>query len=291
MVVITLEKCPAALRGDLTKWLQEISLGVYAGHVSARVRDKLWERVCEEAKSGRATMVYSARNEQHLDFKVHNTTWEPVDFDGLKLIMRPSAARTRRLSKKRTGWSDVAHHTKRNKSGSICYASEPSEYVVIDVETTGLDPRKDQIIEMAALKVMGGREIARFQQLVSIEGRLRGAVSDLTGLTDDVLACEGKCLDEALDAFLSFVGNSLVVAHNAEFDCEFIQAACEACDFDDFDNESIDTLVLAKKKIPSASSYSLEALARLLHLDNEGFHRAQPDCITGWQLFLKLIEI
>ena len=64
MVVITLEKCPLALRGDLTKWLQEISLGVYVGQVSARVRDKLWQRVCEESKNGRATMVYSARNEQ-----------------------------------------------------------------------------------------------------------------------------------------------------------------------------------------------------------------------------------
>lgn len=291
MVVITLEKCPSALRGDLTKWMQEISLGVYVGYVSARVRDKLWERVCEKAKNGRATMVYSARNEQHLDFKVHNTTWEPVDFDGLKLIMRPSAARTRRLSKKRTGWSDVSQRAKRRKRSSGCYISEPSEYVVIDVETTGLNPRKDEIIELAALKVVNGREIARFQQLVTIERRLQEEISSLTGLTNDILACEGRNLDEALDAFLSFVGTSLVIAHNAEFDCGFIQAACETCNFDDFDNESIDTLALAKKKIPSASSYGLEALACLLHLDNERFHRAQSDCITGWQLFLKLIEM
>lgn len=84
MVVVVLEKCPLSLRGDLSKWLQEISPGVYAGHVSARVRDKLWERVCEEAKSGRATMVFSARNEQHMDFRVHNTLWEPIDFDGFE---------------------------------------------------------------------------------------------------------------------------------------------------------------------------------------------------------------
>lgn len=97
MVVITLEKCPLALRGDLTKWLQEISLGVYVGQVSARVRDRLWQRVCEESKSGRATMVYSARNEQHLNFRVHNTSWEPIEYDGLKLMMRPSPARTKLL--------------------------------------------------------------------------------------------------------------------------------------------------------------------------------------------------
>lgn len=291
MVVITLEKCPLALRGDLTKWLQEISLGVYVGQVSARVRDKLWERVCEESKSGRATMVYSARNEQHLSFKVHNTTWEPVDFDGLKLIMRPSVARTRKLSKRRTGWSDASQRAARQKRGAGRCIAEPAEYTVIDIETTGLDPSKDEIIELAALKVVDGCETEKFQQFVAIEGELRPSISDLTGLTNDVLACEGKHLDEALDAFLSFVGASLVVAHNAEFDCAFIQAACETCDFDDFDNESVDTLALAREKIPNAASHSLKALAELLHLDNEKSHRAQPDCVTDRQLFLKLIEM
>lgn len=291
MVVITLEKCPLALRGDLTKWLQEISLGVYVGHVSARVRDKLWERVCEESKNGRATMVYPVRNEQRLNFKVHNTTWEPIDFDGLKLIMRPSAARTRKLCKKRTGWSDASQRAMGRKKGTGRCITEPAEYVVIDIETTGLDPSKDEIIELAALKVIEGCEIERFQQLVAIKGEPLPSISDLTGLTSDILAREGKCLDEALGAFLSFVGTSLVVAHNAEFDCAFIQAACETCDFDSFENESVDTLALAKKKMPNATSYRLEALAKLLHLDNEKPHRAQSDCAIDRQLFLKLIEM
>ena len=86
MIVLTLMDCPPALRGDLTKWLQEVNTGVYVGQVSARVRDGIWERVCENAKSGRATMVFSANNEQRMDFRVHNTSWEPIDFDGLKLI-------------------------------------------------------------------------------------------------------------------------------------------------------------------------------------------------------------
>lgn len=291
MVVITLEKCPLALRGDLTKWLQEISLGVYVGHVSARVRDKLWERVCEESKNGRATMVYSARNEQHLNFKVHNTTWEPMDFDGLKLIMRPSAARTRKLNKRHTGWNDASQRAARQKKGTGRCIAEPADYTVIDIETTGLDPSKDEIIELAALKVVDRCETERFQQVVAIKGELRSSISDLTGLTSDILTCEGKRLDEALGAFLSFVGTSLVVAHNVEFDCAFIQAACETCDFDDFDNESVDTLALAKKKLPNATSYRLEALAKLLHLDNEKPHRAQPDCVIARQLFLKLIEM
>ena len=90
MIVVTLSDCPARLRGDLTKWLIEINTGVYVGQVSARVRDELWDRICEHVKDGRATMVFSARNEQGLQFRVHNTTWEPVDFDGITLMRRPA---------------------------------------------------------------------------------------------------------------------------------------------------------------------------------------------------------
>ena len=87
MIVITLTDCPLGLRGDLTKWLQEINTGVYVGQVSARVREQLWTRIIENAKNGRATMVFNAQNEQRLDFCVHNTIWEPIDFDGLKLML------------------------------------------------------------------------------------------------------------------------------------------------------------------------------------------------------------
>ena len=82
MIVIILNNCPPALRGDLTKWLQEVNTGVYVGQVSARVRDELWARVQGNVKSGRATMVFNTNNEQGMDFRVHNTSWEPIDFDG-----------------------------------------------------------------------------------------------------------------------------------------------------------------------------------------------------------------
>ena len=86
MIVVSLTNCPPKLRGDLTKWLIEINAGVYVGRVSARVRDELWQRICENVKEGRATMVFSANNEQGMDFYVHNTTWKPVEFDGITLM-------------------------------------------------------------------------------------------------------------------------------------------------------------------------------------------------------------
>lgn len=291
MVVITLEKCPLALRGDLTKWLQEISLGVYVGQVSARVRDKLWQRVCKESKSGRATMVYSARNEQHLNFRVRNTSWEPIDFDGLKLMMRPSPSRTKNLGRKRVGWSRASQYSKARRVHGKGGFLEPEEYVVFDIETTGLDVDRDQIIEIGAIRVRGGEERESFYTLVAAEKTLPKKCTELTGITDNLLASNGVPLKKAVQAFLEFVSDNPIVAHNASFDCGFIQVACEECDLVDFDNETIDTIDLAKMKLPQATNYRLGALASILNLDNKHSHRAESDCKITLQLFRKLIEM
>ena len=92
MIVIMLSDCPPKVRGDLSKWLCEINTGVFVGNVSSRVREEVWQRICENIKSGQATMVFSAPGEQKMDFRVHNTTWEPVDLDGIKLMRRPLPA-------------------------------------------------------------------------------------------------------------------------------------------------------------------------------------------------------
>lgn len=84
----------------MSKWLCEINTGVYVGNLSARVRDGLWMRVCENLNNGKAVMVYSSNNEQRLEFRVHNCEWVPVDFDGLTLMKRPLA---KPLGMERTG--------------------------------------------------------------------------------------------------------------------------------------------------------------------------------------------
>jgi CRISPR-associated protein Cas2 len=90
VTVIVVAACPVGLRGHLTRWLLEISAGVFVGRVSARVRDLLWERTVDMVSSGRAIMVFSANNEQGLDFKVHKHEWTPVDIDGVMLMLRPN---------------------------------------------------------------------------------------------------------------------------------------------------------------------------------------------------------
>lgn len=107
MTVIVLAACPVGLRGHLTRWLLEISPGVFVGRVSSRVRDHLWVRVMEMAGTGRAIMVYAADNEQRLRFAVHAHTWIPVEHEGIHLILRPvsESGETLLVAAAKEGWS------------------------------------------------------------------------------------------------------------------------------------------------------------------------------------------
>ncbi|MGQ0841636.1 type I-E CRISPR-associated endoribonuclease Cas2e [Actinokineospora sp.] len=113
MTVIVVAACPIGLRGHLTRWLLEISPGVFVGKVSARVRILMWERVIEMVKNGRAIMVYGADNEQGLAFEVHAHEWLPIDFEGINLMLRPD--KTERDPTRKTGWSNAG---KRRRFGS-----------------------------------------------------------------------------------------------------------------------------------------------------------------------------
>lgn len=110
MTVIVVAACPVGLRGHLTRWLLEISAGVFVGRISTRVRDLLWQRTIEMVKTGRAIMVFAANTEQGLDFKVHNHEWVPIDIEGVTLMLRPSDGedRTDASSERTHGWSSAS---------------------------------------------------------------------------------------------------------------------------------------------------------------------------------------
>ena len=91
MVVMILEKVSPSLRGELTRWLLELKTGVFVGHVSALVRDKLWEMVCLKLKAGAGLMVFNAAREQGYEIRTHGPTSRvPEDFDGLILMKIPT---------------------------------------------------------------------------------------------------------------------------------------------------------------------------------------------------------
>lgn len=291
MVVLTLTNCPPALRGDLSKWLQEINTGVYVGQVSARVRDALWERVIAHTGTGRATMVFNTNNEQHMDFLVHNTSWEPIDFDGLKLILRPSPARLSATSKPRTGFSKASKALMARMSSIRRASVKVEDTVAVDVETTGLDADMCEIIEIGAVKTQQGRISGQFNMLIKPHEPLPAGIIALTGITEAMLSKDGQSLYEAMAGFLSFVGEMPVVSHNARFDFAFLRSACTQCGFAPFSNPCIDTLALARRLVTEVDNYKLQTLLAHFDIKMTEAHRSIVDCMAVLALYNKLIEI
>jgi CRISPR-associated protein Cas2 len=90
MTVLILERVPASLRGDLTRWLLEPRTGVFVGNLNARVRDKLWEKACDGAKGGACMLIHTTNNEQGYTFRTFNDTSRLVyDWEGLQLVTKP----------------------------------------------------------------------------------------------------------------------------------------------------------------------------------------------------------
>jgi CRISPR-associated protein Cas2 len=291
MIVLTLTDCPLSLKGDLTKWLIEINTGVYVGNVSARVRDHLWERIRQNAKNGRATLIYPAKNEQRMSFRVHNAVCEPIDFDGVTLMLRPSPERLQKGSAIKRGFSKAAQFKNVGRGVRSGPNDLPRNYVVIDIETTGLDYKKHDIIEIGALKVVEGKAQGAFQTLVKTDGNIQENVVSLTGISAKMLKDFGKEIKAAMLLTLEFIGTNPVVLHNAAFDHAFLRSACEDCGLEMYPGRTIDTLALAKKHVRGLKNYRLETLVRYLKISHEKFHRSAGDCQATMKLYEKLIEI
>lgn len=114
MTIIVLTQCPIGLRGFLTRWLLEISPGVFIGGPSARVRAALWDEVKQYAGIGRGLLAYTTNNEQGFAFETHDHKWQPIDREGVTLIHRPSAPVAPK-SPTTAGWSNAS---KRRRFGN-----------------------------------------------------------------------------------------------------------------------------------------------------------------------------
>ena len=108
MTVIVLTNCPPGLRGFLTRWLLEISAGVFIGNPSARIRDALWNEVQQYAGQGRALLAHTTNNEQGFTFRTHDHSWHPIDHEGLTLIRRPNPNTSSANKAPKPGWSNAA---------------------------------------------------------------------------------------------------------------------------------------------------------------------------------------
>ncbi|MDE5737164.1 MAG: type I-E CRISPR-associated endoribonuclease Cas2e [Oscillospiraceae bacterium] len=286
MVVIILTNCSKKLRGDLSKWLIEINTGVFVGNLNARVRDAVWNRVCEYIQNGSASMAFSTNNEQKLDFRIHNSDWEPVDFDGIQLVRRNLNVSNQ---KNQMSHAEVSH-INRCKQRKATSTLDIENYVVIDIETTGLH-ESDRIIEIGAIRVLNSKVDASFSALIQCDVAIPSETQKLTGITSEELLKNGIPIKDALEKFLAFCENYELVGHNLRFDIQFLQRECVQNGLLLGRNKQIDTMKLSKRKIDSDSGYGLSALANALGIVYEKRHRALEDCKLTYQIFEKLKEM
>jgi DNA polymerase III epsilon subunit family exonuclease len=159
--------------------------------------------------------------------------------------------------------------------------------VVVDVETTGLDPKADQIIEIGAIKMLGFNPIDQFDSLIASSIELTDDIVRLTGITPQMLKGQPP-VAEVLRNFLKFIEGSILVAHNAEFDMSMIKAACSQIGID-LEWPIICTLKLARELLPELENKKLDTLARHYDLKFDERHRAIGDIKVTCGVFRQML--
>ena len=162
-------------------------------------------------------------------------------------------------------------------------------YVVFDLETTGFSLIKDKIIEIGAVKVENGVITDKFSTFVNPKVPIPFKITNLTGITDDMVM-EAPDIETILPQFLEFVGDAVLVAHNASFDVSFIEQNCRYQDITP-DFTSVDTVAMARILLPTLSKFKLNVVANALHISLENHHRAVDDAGATAEIFVKFVEM
>jgi len=175
-------------------------------------------------------------------------------------------------------------------SNSVAPVNKNVGYVVFDLETTGLSPYKDEIIEIGAVKVdKNGQIVATFSTLVKPTKPVSEFVQNLTGISNEMLA-DAPSIYTALPEFAFFAGDAVLVGHNVTFDIAFVQQKAKIYSDIDFLNPYIDTLPLARKVYPGLKNYKLQELIKKFDLKTFAAHRALADVVATQQLYELLKE-
>ncbi|GGF97075.1 PolC-type DNA polymerase III [Paenibacillus aceti] len=162
-------------------------------------------------------------------------------------------------------------------------------YIVFDIETTGLSVTQNKIIEIAAVKMQEGKEIDRYATFVDPHELIPYHIQQLTNINDDMVKGAPE-VDQVLEEFVKFAGDAVLVAHNARFDVDFVNAKLKELGRPTMDNPVLDTLELARMIHPSLKNHRLNTLAAKYKVSLENHHRAIDDTIALAGVLLGLIE-
>ncbi|WP_083979842.1 DEDD exonuclease domain-containing protein [Demequina salsinemoris] len=164
-------------------------------------------------------------------------------------------------------------------------------FVVVDLETTGGSPDSSGITEIGAVKTRGGEVLGEFQTLVDPGAPIPPMIVALTGITDAMVYAAPR-IEQVLPSFLEFLGDAVLVAHNARFDVGFLKAACRAHEYAWPGNEVVDTLVLARRATTKeeAPNKKLGTLARVFGTEVTPNHRALDDARATSEVLHGMLE-
>ncbi len=165
------------------------------------------------------------------------------------------------------------------------------DYVVFDLETTGVNPERDSIIEISAVKVGNGKTIGEYSTLVNPGCHIPAAATAVNGIRDDMVA-DAPQEGEAMEGFLEFIGGSILIGHNIHtFDMNFAYDAALRALGKELDNDYVDTLYMARSCLPGLSHYRLTDICEYFHIAVEGAHRALNDCRMNQRCYEELGKI
>ena len=162
-------------------------------------------------------------------------------------------------------------------------------YVVFDLETTGFSSAKDKIIEIGAVKVENGEITDKYSTFVNPKIPIPFRITQLTSITDEMVM-ESPEIETILPQFLKFVGDAVLVAHNASFDVSFIEENCRQQGIEP-DFTSVDTVGLARVLLPTLSKFKLNVVAKALNISQEHHHRAVDDARVTAEIYVKFIQM
>lgn len=166
---------------------------------------------------------------------------------------------------------------------------DDEEFVVFDIETTGLNSHTNEIIEIGAVKIKAGRIVDRYSQLINPGRPIPYHITEITSITDEQVANEPK-INEVIGKFVDFIGDAVLVAHNAPFDMGFIKRDIKKYLNIDYQCSVIDTLQMARDLFPDLKKYGLGDLNKTLGLALEKHHRAVDDSQATANMFIIFLD-
>lgn len=162
--------------------------------------------------------------------------------------------------------------------------------VVVDIETTGFNPQTEELLEIGAVRIEGGRVVGEFSELVRPNKKIPPRIIELTGITEAMVA-EARGPGDILPEFMNFAAGAVFVAHNAQFDLGFLAGKIRTVLGVEYTPPVLDTLALSRALWSELKSHRLNVVAKELGIKQENHHRATDDARTTWRILQKAFEL